>query len=65
METEPPLLPPVPVGFTLPEVDPGTNVALGLAMHDSAAAEGSTVEEPEFKWASPLKSHAAELRFWD
>jgi len=59
-----PLLLPVPVGLTLPEEDPGTNVALGLAIHDSAAAAGSTVEVPEFKWAFPLKSHAAELRLW-
>ena len=65
-ETEPPLLPPlpVPVGLEVPEVeDPGTNVALGLAMHDSAADAGFTDAELEFTWAFPPKLHALELRF--
>lgn len=54
----------MPVGLEVPEVeDPGTNVALGLAMHDSAADAGFTDAEPEFTWAFPPKSHALELRF--
>jgi hypothetical protein len=66
---EAPFFPPfplVPVGFPfeLDEGDPGTNVALGLAMHDSATDDALCVRAPEFTLAFPPKSHAVDLRFW-
>lgn len=69
MRVEPPLCPPlplVPVGFPpeLDEGDPGTNVALGLAMHDSATDDALWVRAPEFTLAFPPKSQAVDLRFW-
>lgn len=63
----PPLSPLPPVGPTLAEVvegDPGTNVELGLEIHDSAAADASTVAAPEFNWAFPPKSQEEGLRLW-
>jgi len=66
IETEPPLPPLLPVPDGFPEVDeagPGTNVALGLAMHEAAESAAFVVRAPEFRWAFPPKSHAAALRF--
>jgi hypothetical protein len=55
----------VPDGFPLEgdEEDPGTNVALGLAMHDSATDVALVVPAPVFTLAFPPKSQAEELRF--
>lgn len=56
---------PAPVGLPeLVEEDPGTNVADGFEMHDSAAAAASADAALVFSLAFPPKSHAAELRFW-